>query len=323
MLSNEDAVIAFARQEKGNSKNIFHEDNQKLYSYGHHFVLAVRLNDGDYLINGDKYSVSTSAHTSLCIRYLKPNVIIPFSALDRVTRDYHLIKVVDRSPDKYIPRTRKDPITGELVEYEEHRLGSAVVRFEDKYYLSSIDSGAKGRGGYFLVELPGAAITVDEAFDMLFPENLDRDTSYIRQGEFFFVPTEMKTNDLSVPETPYTWGWYDYINQHAYDSQFETKEQAMDILRRRTNTWGRIWDLSGMMVHKFEVKDPRNLSRYFPTAGTGHAHIATEIRQKDGDFYVRGTIRHPEHCMAVLGKIWHRVYVNRAVRSFSAGGNVD
>ena len=323
MLSNKDAVIAFARQERGNSKHIFHDDNQKLYSYGHHFVLALRLDTGEYLINGDTYSSSTSHHTSLCIRHLGPNVIIPFSALDQVTRDYHLIKLVDRSSDIYITRTRKDPKTGELVEYKEHRLGAAVIKFENRYYLSSIDDGARGRGGYFLVELPERVKTVDEAFDMLFPKGLHKSDLFLRQGEFFFHPSGVETKELSPVEPLYEWGWYDYNVQHAYQARFATKELADKHLRRHIESWGQIEDSSGRMVHRFPIKDQNNLARYFPNAGTGHAHIVTEIRQKDGDIYVRGTIRHPEHKMLVLGKIWHRVFVNRAVRSFSASGNVD
>ena len=88
MLSNEDAVKVFRDGRRGNSKNIFHENSRTLYSYGYHFILAVRLNTGEYLINGDTYSSSTSRHTSLCIRHLTPNVIIPFSALNQVTLSY-------------------------------------------------------------------------------------------------------------------------------------------------------------------------------------------------------------------------------------------
>lgn len=331
MLSNEDAVIAFDRRNKGNSKHIFHDDDRTLYSYGHHFQLAVRLSTGEYLINGDTYSSSTSRHTSLCIRYLQPNVIIPFSALDQVTRDHHLIEIVDRESDKYIPRTRKDPETGELIEYEEHRLGAAVIKFENKYYLSSIDDGAKGQGGYFLVELPERARDVENAFDLLFPEEMDQRCPYVRQGEFFFVPTDMETSDLSPMEMLYEWGGYDYNTQYAYNRKFATKELAEDTIKWYAKKWPGE-DVSGQMVHRFPIKDPNNLARYFPNAGTGHAHTATEIR-KWGSFqpdrgnrnniFVRGTVRHPEHKMLKLGKIWHRVYANRAVRSFSAGGNVD
>lgn len=72
--------------------NIFYED-RILYSYGHHFPLAIRHEDAgvenavgfgagvQYIINGDKYSVSTTSHQNECIRELKENVQIPFSAL--------------------------------------------------------------------------------------------------------------------------------------------------------------------------------------------------------------------------------------------------
>ena len=324
MLSNEDAVRAFAAGRSGNSKNVFHDDHGRLYSYGHHFILAVRLKDGNYLINGDTYSPSTSRHTSLCIEHLKPNVIIPFSALDRVTSDYHLIQIVDREADKYITRTRVDPKTRETIEYEEHRLGSAVIKFENKYYLSSIDAGAKGRGGYFLVELPESAQSVDRAFNMLFPLEMQQFDPFVRQGEFFFVPVDnMETRDLSPIEPLYEWGWYDYDTRHAYTARFPTKEEAESYMKQFMKTWGYLEHVDCWMVHRFPIKDPNNLARYFPNSGTGHAHIVTEIRQDGNVIYVRGTVRHTEHKRLVLGKIWHRVYVNRAVRSFSASGNVD
>jgi len=280
MLSNEDAVKVFRDGRRGNSKNIFHENSRTLYSYGYHFILAVRLNTGEYLINGDTYSSSTSRHTSLCIRHLTPNVIIPFSALNQVTTEYSAIKLVDRSSDIYIPRIRRDPKTGEIIEYNEHRLGSAVIEIEGKHYLSSIDAGAKDREGYFLVELPENVTSVDEAFDTLFPEDLARDAPHVRQGEFFFHPSGVETRELSRVEPLYEWGWYDYNVQHAYQTRFATKELADKHLRRHMESWGQFDDNSSRMVHRFPIKDQNNLARYFPNAGTGHAHIVTEIQTK-------------------------------------------
>ena len=322
MLSNEDAVRAFRDGRHGSSKHIFHENSRTLYSYGHHFILAVRLNTGEYLINGDTYSSSTSRHTSLCIKYLTPNVIIPFSALNQVTTEYSAIKMVDRSSDIYISRTRRDPKTGEINEYIEHRLGSAVIEIEGKHYLSSIDTGAKDRGGYFLVELPENVTSVDEAFDTLFPEDLARDASYVRQGEFFFEQTNMQTKELSYMEQLYEWGLYDYNKQATLHRKFSTKEHAENGLVTHIKTWGYNENTDGLAVHRFPVRDMKNLARHF-NAGTGNPHTVSEIRQRDRTIFVRGTIRHPEHKTINLGKIWHRVFVNRAVRSFSAGGNVD
>lgn len=319
MLSNENAVKAFRDEKFGNSKNIFHEADDRLYSYGHHFILAIRLENGAFIINGDTYSSSTSRHTSLCIRYLHPNVIIPFSALNRVTTEYSAIKLIDRSSDIYIPRTRRDPKTGEMIEYNEHRLGSAVIEIGGKHYLSSIDAGAKDRRGYFLVELPGHVTAVDEAFESLFPINLDGNAPYVRQGEFFFEPMDVQTKELSPMEQLYEWGLYDYNRQTTFYRKFSTKEQAENGLSTHIKTWGYIW---GMMVHRFPVKDTKNLARYFNT-GTGNPHTVSGIGQRNGTIFVRGTVRHPEHKTLNLGKIWHRVHINQAVRSFSANGNVD
>ena len=79
----------------GSASNLFIEDDV-IYSYGHHFPLAIRKdwgNDIRYLINADRNSVSTSAHQNLCIQNLEPNVQIPFSALESAElTDYHLPK---------------------------------------------------------------------------------------------------------------------------------------------------------------------------------------------------------------------------------------
>lgn len=320
MLSNEDAVRAFAAGRSGNSKNVFHDDHGRLYSYGHHFILAVRLK-GNYLINGDTYSPTTSRHTSLCIEHLKPNIIIPFSALDRVTRDYHLIQIVDREADKHIPRIKIDPKTKELVEYDEHRLGSAVIEINEKYYLSSIDTGAKGRGGYFLAELPEKVSSVEEAFEALFPEGLDPNTPHVRQGEFFFVPTDMKTKDLAPVDVLVDWGFYNYALGAAVPfPRFRTKIEAEERLRLE-NARGDAFASIG--IHRFPIKDQNNLARHFNNIGTGNPHNVREIRCVGDAIFVRGSVRHPQHKIVNLGDTWHRVYVNRAVRSFSASGNVD
>ena len=67
--SNEGVCKAFLNgAEKGKSNRIFIEGNV-IYSYGHHFPLAVRLKDC-YLLNSDKYSVTTSCHQNILRRLL-------------------------------------------------------------------------------------------------------------------------------------------------------------------------------------------------------------------------------------------------------------
>jgi hypothetical protein len=74
--------------------NLYYKGNI-LYSYGTHFPLAIRYHKAteipegsegfgcgiQYLVNGDKNSVTTSRHQNQAIGTLTPNVQIPFSAL--------------------------------------------------------------------------------------------------------------------------------------------------------------------------------------------------------------------------------------------------
>lgn len=325
MMSNEDAVKAFRDCRNGNSKNIFHETSKLLYSYGHHFVLAVWMGQY-YLINGDTYSSSTSAHTSLCIKYLRPHIIIPFSALRRIGWDNENIVVVDTMPDVYIARQRWDAKAKEMVEYQEHRLGSSVFEFNGKCYLSSIDAGAKsGRSGYFLVELPGAVSNVEEAFDALLPVDLQETDNYVRQGEFFFVPCpEVVTRTLQPMDDMFEWGLYDYVGQKSIREKFATKENAEQRLSDLEDRWAPFDGYSTLFaVHRFPIGDACNLARYFSSPGTGNPHNAREIRHLGDIIFARGRVRHPQHKDLNLGNTWHRVYINNAVRSFNSSGNVD
>ena len=46
-----------------------------IYSWGYHFPIAVRLDNGAYLFNKDKYSSSTSKHQTYVRRALHGNII--------------------------------------------------------------------------------------------------------------------------------------------------------------------------------------------------------------------------------------------------------
>lgn len=68
-MTNEQLVEAFANgATKGKSNSMFIEGNV-IYSYGKHFPLAIRVSKG-FLINTDKYSVTTSKHQKLVKRHL-------------------------------------------------------------------------------------------------------------------------------------------------------------------------------------------------------------------------------------------------------------
>jgi hypothetical protein len=62
--SNSDLAHNFAHgATSGASANMFIE-GEVIYSYGHHFPIAKRLNNGKYIFTSDEYSISTSRHKS-------------------------------------------------------------------------------------------------------------------------------------------------------------------------------------------------------------------------------------------------------------------
>lgn len=107
---------------------------------------------------------------------------------------------------------------------------------------------------------------------LCFPEDLARDAPHVRQGEFFFHPSGVETKELSRVEPLYEWGWYDYNVQHAYQTRFATKELADKHLRRHMESWGKIEDSSGRMVHRFPIKDQNNLAQYPECRNRSCAH---------------------------------------------------
>jgi len=87
------------------------------------------------VVNGDRYSVSTSAQQAKCF-HLGPQ--IPFSALDAAGISPFRLDVADSREDEWheVPDpTPEDPDHTRT----EHTLGSTLIVFEDRYFLSSLD----------------------------------------------------------------------------------------------------------------------------------------------------------------------------------------
>lgn len=54
----------------GNGSHLFIENNV-MYSYGYHFPIAVRLSDGNFIVNKDRCSMTTSTHQNYVRRELE------------------------------------------------------------------------------------------------------------------------------------------------------------------------------------------------------------------------------------------------------------
>lgn len=83
-----------------------------------------------------------------------------------------------------------------------HTLGDSVIRVKDRYYLSSVDETGLGAGMYFLAQLicDRAPATLHDAFNALKPpvvrEAEARGANIMRQGEWFAIPTMLRTSEL-------------------------------------------------------------------------------------------------------------------------------
>lgn len=81
------ATSAHAPEPLRSRGTVFTDGGRELYSYGHHFTLAEYIGErgqGFFLLNGDRYSVTTSGHQSLtrsAIPSWAQSLIVPASAL--------------------------------------------------------------------------------------------------------------------------------------------------------------------------------------------------------------------------------------------------
>jgi len=292
-----DAVLnAYVNQLSSNGRNstesLFFEGDV-LYSYGYHFPLAVRLDDGFYIVNGDKYSVTTSCHQSALFSII-PNsrrVEIPYSALlgafgitsrglEGIEKDVKKIRVIDWQNDTWIPTNRFDK-NGERI--YEHVLGGSLFEYEGRRFLSGMDESGVRNGLFFLTELVDNEVeTVADAFESLKPEQVKQAEAegkkVLRQGEWFFV----EVGDL--------------------DTGLKVEVQKQYVLKGRR-------------------------------ADREDHHVVTEGIEIDGRQFVRGVVKHSrgEHRMLKLyepgvkrkDRPWFEAFENVQVNSWSASGNVD
>ena len=229
-------VENFAKGKNYRGSRIF-ADGQALYSYGRHFALAIRMpettNKKDkkewYLLNGDKYSVSTSKHQSITYRVFNAWPRVAFSALhaaglypehgnvnliDFCKDGFESMSIWDRTfnQDTFDNFKQNMPIGAEYHESKNkdtqeietksfHRIGAVILEKEKKYYLCAMDEGS-----YFISLLPHKVKTVQAGFEALKPKEVKgaeimdfgRNTVHIdvlRQGEWFFIPSSIKIKE--------------------------------------------------------------------------------------------------------------------------------
>jgi hypothetical protein len=195
--------------------NVFCRD-RVIYSYGSHFPMAYYLGQqaGEpvYLLNGDRYSNSTSGHQGR-VRAKCPGFTVPFTALNAAKvwpSEIKLGDVIERTQDTRIELTRASvedpwqdstgarfivPRVGEVVTYSNppalegyfHAPGAVLFKHGRRTLLATSDEGT-----YCVIELPMRLASVTKAFDCLKPAAVHaaelEGKEVKRQGEWFFIP---------------------------------------------------------------------------------------------------------------------------------------
>jgi len=197
-----------------NGSNFFSE-HDAIYSYGHHFPLVFKRECGAnqkshnewYLINGDKYSITTTQHQSIIHSVFIEQPTTSFSALSRAGINPQECNLIDSESDlwynesyngkwpndKPIPQGTSISIKNAGTESEYrmfHRAGCCLLEQDGKYWICGMDENS-----YFVSLLPDKAESIESAFLMLKPlqvQQAEKTKPVLRQGEWFCIPLEHK-----------------------------------------------------------------------------------------------------------------------------------
>jgi len=271
-----------------------------IYSYGFHFPMAYYLGkergESLFLLNGDRYSSSTSGHQA-GVRSACPGFTVAFSALRSAGVDASAIEladVIDRTPDVFahlerdnakspwrrteggdfeVPKVGEVRVSGKPDEYQSgyfHAPGAALLRSGKRRLLCTTDEGT-----YCVMELRGNPRTVAEAFESLKPAVVrgyeEHGEAVRRQGEWYFIPC--------LPP--------------------EGRSKAQQIALPRRNDAGNLHVCVGLLKpHGIFAK--------------GNVYHRNERGRRTG-----------QHRTLPLGAQWHLAYRNTERGSWTAGGRVD
>lgn len=317
-----------------------------VYSYGRHFPLAQLMPNAEtgdkrgwWLLNGDRYSVTTSQHQSETQRQAKksglPYMIVPESAINRAGIKTETIRPVEILPDRYTweQRTRKDAPsdyelrhagesdyygrnwhhldTGEWAyETPVHHLGEAV--FEAKYSYYHREPAYTDLTTMQRVHPEGEYIEGSAYFLSGYDAN---EPGF---GLYFLAQLREDLKPQTVAEA--------FEALKPLDVQYAERHQHLAVLRQ-----GDVFAIPDTVSTR-DLPGPSKRSEYV----LGVNHQATEVRTDGmGNTYARGTLRHsprewgrqPEHRRLKLGdgKTWYQLVRNTVPdgRSWAIGGKVD
>ncbi len=280
-------------QVKGHGRRISF-DKDTLYSYGQD--IAHRVKNG-FIVNGDVSTPTTNGDINYSFHIATLGTpIIPFSVLQQAEiKDYHKLELIQGSADWY--ETVKDT---EGKDKYIHHLGESVFKFKDRYFLSTLEA-RRYQQHYYLLELKEAATSIAQAKQSasgLGDTNWKRyqNNEIKRQGEYFFIPVNIN----------------DFIGKTLFKVRDYLEKNNFRVINHA---------FGGFPIHE-TGKPMLELGSIFKQPNQ-NPHYPRDIIRLNGDVFVRGTVRHPEHGMLRLDEQWHLVHLNNVKYSFQPHGRVD
>jgi hypothetical protein len=262
--------------------------------------------------------------------------MVPFNVFQQANLDIDKFQIVARNESETVVRDVPNPkfdryeaqtVVANGEEYEHpktieetaHFIGSQIFRIEDSYFLFDVDRNELKHKIFnpFLVQIPTAVSTVEEAYDSLMPEvvktAIQNGKDVKRQGEWFFIPTEQ--------------------NPEADLPQYSERE--LELAKLLKGRWSQ--EESGAMkaakLLGFDEVELDRLSSIVPPegaksgelrAGNNRPNRVESFIEREGEKFVMGKISHTgrEHKDIILDS-WHVVYPNTAIGSFTLSGDID
>lgn len=346
MASHEKVVTAFFKYEDryhDGSRIFFEDENNSLFSFGHHFTLAIRRpkfkdTPQEFLLNSDRYSSTTSGHQSLIIGVLRdlfPGKHFPrtsFAILERHGLHPKTVEVVDFSPDDY----RSAYPSQEGFEEFEKNLPPGGMFWTSKGKDGEISAkywhlvgGILMRGSSYNERWNRLSRDQSEVF--MKPQNLDLPSLFIGAVDHtgYFTAELCDHNVKTMAEgfeslqPPEIRGKANILRQgEFFFLPVEDEDLCLELDERFKKEGKKWWSLALEREQEWPLQSLRTQRRNWNTLYGEQAdlhqphHTAQQMILIGDTIYVKGSIRDREHSMLKLDT-WHSVHHNRLVVAYS------
>jgi hypothetical protein len=165
---------------------------------------------------------------------------------------------------------------------------------------------------WFVAAIPETepVTTVASAKEALRPKTLPQEGNWIRQGEWFFVPTGIRLpkNAPTLHDEPLVRRTRDGRGgkPHIATECYRTGGEEVYVHAR--------YAPQGFLEEQYKdwcARNPKEVPK---------VHFQKMVR--NAAVYVRGEIRHPDHKTLKLGAVWHEVHMNRENESLAMASMV-